>query len=110
LTLYATYSLFRWNVVADFIAPIDEWWLVVFLIKAVVFVFAFFIIQFLIFPYFPFLVLIVTLIAIFVGMVIDFMLIRPVTKLLTLKYLKKWIKLISLLLLLTGFHFDLLAS
>lgn len=41
---------------------------------------------------------------------VDFILIRPFSRLLEHKYMGKIIKIISLTLLLTGFHFDLLAT
>jgi hypothetical protein len=44
------------------------------------------------------------------GTALDSMVVEPVARALMNEWLDKWIKVLSVLLLLLGFHFDLLAS
>ena len=50
------------------------------------------------------------LIVMSIGLIIDVCIIRPIVKLLETTYLDKVIKVFSIIVLLVGFHFDLLAS
>jgi hypothetical protein len=45
-----------------------------------------------------------------IGLIIDLLLIAPIAWILDKEYLGKWIKVASIIMLLIGFHFDLLAS
>lgn len=45
-----------------------------------------------------------------IGALVDFILIEPLAWCLERKHIDKWVKIISVILLIVGFHFDLLAS